>query len=143
MAPPNRMAARVVLLGIIDDAIAGLKGLEAELQAKDAEAQREREACPSDEDQKAGQQVERHQGSCNRLIFGNLNAIHKLHGMRRMDGGRRDSRENRSHKGKNGARRSIIGALSTSEGSFGRRMGMTETSRKAWHASRRSSVALG
>ncbi len=78
MAPPNRMAARVVLLGIIDDAIAGLKGLEAELQAKDAEAQREREACPSDEDQKAGQQVERHQGSCNRLIFGNLNAIHKL-----------------------------------------------------------------
>ncbi len=72
------MAARVVLLGIIDDAIAGLKGLEAELQAKDAEAQREREACPSDEDQKAGQQVERHQGSCNRLIFGNLNAIHKL-----------------------------------------------------------------
>ncbi len=78
MAPPNRMAARVVLLGIIDDAIAGLKGLEAELQAKEDEAQREREACPSDEDQKAGQQVERHQGSCNRLIFGNLNAIHKL-----------------------------------------------------------------
>ncbi len=78
MAPPNRMAARVVLLGIIDDAIAGLKGLEAELQAKEDEAQREREACPSDADQKAGQQVERHQGSCNRLIFGNLNAIHKL-----------------------------------------------------------------
>ncbi len=78
IAPPNRMAARVVLLGIIDGAIEGLKGLEAQLQAKEDEDQRKREACPSDEDQKAGQQVERHQGSCNRLIFGNLNAIHKL-----------------------------------------------------------------
>ncbi len=78
IAPPNRMAARVVLLGIIDGAIEGLKGLEAQLQAKEDEGQRKREACPSDEDQKAGQQVERHQGSCNRLIFGNLNAIHKL-----------------------------------------------------------------
>ncbi len=78
IAPPNRMAARVVLMGIIDEAIEGLRGLEAQLQEKEDEAQREREACPSDEDQKAGQQVERHQGSCNRLIFGNLNAIHKL-----------------------------------------------------------------
>ena len=36
----------------------------------------------------------------------------------------------------------IIGASSTSEVSFGRLMGTTETSRKAWHGSRRSSDAV-
>ncbi len=98
IAPPNRMAARVVLLGIIDGAIEGLRGLEAQLQAKEDNDQREREACPSDEEQKAGQQVERHQGSCNRLIFGNLNAIHKL---RRNEadgwGKARQQREQKAH----------------------------------------------
>ncbi len=56
-----------------------------------------------------------------------------------MGGERLDSRESRRHKGRKRVRRSIIGVLSMNEGSFGRRLGMTETSKKDWHGSRRSS----
>ena len=78
IVPPNRVAARSVLLGIIDEHTERLRVIEAELQDRANKVDEVRKAAPVLEDSKANEQFYRQLGSCNRLIHSNLNAIHKL-----------------------------------------------------------------
>jgi hypothetical protein len=78
IVPPNRVAARGVLLGVIDEHTERLRVIEAELQDRANKVDQERKAAPKLEDSKANERFYRRLGSCNRLIHANLNAIHKL-----------------------------------------------------------------
>ena len=66
------------LLGIIDEAVEHLRVVEAGLSEIADQAARQQQGLLGHEESKAGEQLRRHLGSCNRLILGNLNAIHKL-----------------------------------------------------------------
>jgi hypothetical protein len=78
LTPVNKTAARAVLLGIIDTATEQLQAVEAELQKKADQLEQQQQALLGHEEGKAGEQIRRHIGSCNRLIFGNLDAIHRF-----------------------------------------------------------------
>ncbi len=77
IAPADATAGRAVLLRIVDEASARLRMLEATHQ-KLADVVRELDAkILSFDESKSGEQLRRHEGSCNRLMLRNIEAIRK------------------------------------------------------------------
>ena len=104
ITPKSRTAARAVLLGIIDEATERLRVVEAELQERADKVARQEQDRLGQEDGKAGEQLRRHLGSCNRLIFGNLNAIDKLR-RNEADGWGRARQERQARRAENAGRK--------------------------------------
>ena len=103
ITPKSRTAARAVLLGIIDEAIERLRLVEAEHQERADKVARQEQARLGQEDGKAGEQLRRHLGSCNRLIFGNLDAIHRFR-RNEADGWGRARQERQARREENAGR---------------------------------------
>ncbi len=77
ITPADEAAGRAALLAIVDKAVERLRRLEAE-QGEVADFAEEIDAeIPSDQGMKTAEQVDRHVGSCNRLMIRNLDAIDK------------------------------------------------------------------
>ncbi len=77
ITPADATAARAVLLGIVEKATERLRVLEARHQkVADAVGALQNDVLSFD-DGKSGEQIRRHQASCNRLLLRNLDAIHK------------------------------------------------------------------
>ena len=103
ITPANAAEGRAVLLEIIDRAIERLRRLEAE-RAEVADFVEELDGkIPSDQETKTVAGVQRHSGSCNRLMLRNLDAIDKARRYEAEGWGKtRQERESR----RQGARRS-------------------------------------
>ena len=104
ITPESRTAARAVLLGIIDEATERLRVVEAELQERADKVARQEQARLGQEDGKAGEQLRRHLGSCNRLIFGNIDAIHRFR-RNEADGWGRARQERQARRAENAGRK--------------------------------------
>ena len=79
LTPADATAGRAVLLRIVDEATARLRMLEATHQKlADVVSELDTKILSFDES-KSGDQLRRHQGSCNRLMLRNIEAIRKGH----------------------------------------------------------------
>jgi hypothetical protein len=96
IAPVDATAGRAVLMRIVDLATARLRTLEAEHQeVADTLGGLDTKILSFDES-KSGEQIRRHEGSCNRLMLRNIEAIRK--GRRDLAQGWGRTRKEREHK---------------------------------------------